>query len=142
MCVAAAPDHPIVRLRVVPVNRVASESLVVFSRAEYADHHAILDRVFAGQSSRPKIVAECDGTSSVVAEIESRRAVAILPSVFTRIVAGRLRLRPLNPPPPPLEMGIARLITGDITPAGERLAAHLRAVASGAGPGGRANPDA
>ena len=110
----------------------ASESLVAYSRAEYADHDGILDRVFAGQSSRPRIVAECDGASSLFAEIESRGAIAILPTVFSRIVGRRLRLRPLTPPPPSLEVGVVRAISGDITPAGERFVAHLRKAAVGA----------
>ena len=129
ICVAVAPDHPLGRMKSVPLARLATEKLVVFRRREYTDYHALIARVLPEPAMRPPIAVECDGASSLFTEIEAGHGVAILSMVFAKIVGARLKLRPLTPPPAPQEVGIVRAEKGDVTPAGEKFCAHLRAAA-------------
>ena len=82
-----------------------------------------------GVNPRPPAAVECDGASSLITEIAAGRGVAILPLVFEKIVGKRLKLRPLTPAPAPQEVGIVRALKGDVTPAGEKFCAQLRAAA-------------
>ena len=129
ICVAVAPDHAFSKMKSVPIARLADERLVVFRRREYADYHALLGRVLHGVNPRPPAAVECDGASSLITEIAAGRGVAILPLVFEKIVGKRLKLRPLTPAPAPQEVGIVRALKGDVTPAGEKFCAQLRAAA-------------
>ena len=129
ICVAVATDHAFAKMKSVPVARLAGERLVVFRRREYADYHALLGRVLHGVNPRPPAAVECDGASSLITEIAAGRGVAILPLVFEKIVGKRLKLRPLTPAPAPQEVGIVRALKGDVTPAGEKFCAQLRAAA-------------
>jgi len=129
ICVAIPQEHPLAKLKAVPIARLATEKLVVFRRREYTDYHALLARVFDGLSQRPAIAIECDGTSSLMTEIAAGRGVAIVPQVFSNTFGSRLKLRPLTPTPAPQEVGIVRAFKGDVTPAGEKFCAQLRVVA-------------
>jgi DNA-binding transcriptional LysR family regulator len=126
MCVAVNPHHPLARLKVVPMAKLQSEKLVVFRRSDYADYHHRLDLIFSNASLRPRFAVECDGTSSLITEVEAGRGVAILPQVFSQIAGRRLRFRLLSPAPIPLHVGIARSLKGDVTPAGEKFCEFLR----------------
>jgi len=130
ICVAIAPAHPLAKLKAIPLHRLEMEKLVVFNRREYTDYHALLERVFKGMKQPPRIAVECDGASSMFTEIAAGRGVAILPQIFQKIVGPRLKLRPLTPAPAPQEIGIARSLTGDVTPAGEKFCTELRCVAA------------
>ena len=126
ICLAVAPAHPLAKLKAVPLARLAGEKLVVFRRREYADYHALLERVFPEIHARPAIAVECDGSSSLFTEVAAGRGVAILSAVFGKIVGPRLKLRPLTPPPAPQEVGIVRALNGDLTPAGDKFCSYLR----------------
>ena len=128
ICVAAAPGHALMKLKIVPLARLAQEKLVALRRQEYADYHQLLARVFAPAAS-PLVTIECDSASSLITEVESGRGVAVLPQVFSRVFGKRLRLRPLTPEPAPFEVGIVRAVKGDVTPAGEKFCQQLRAIA-------------
>jgi DNA-binding transcriptional LysR family regulator len=128
ICVASAPAHALNKMKLVPLARLAQEKLIGFRRQEYGDYHRLLERVFA-PASPPRLAIECDSASSLVTEIESGRGVAIVPQIFSRIFGKRVKLRPLTPEPALLEVGIVRVVKGDITPAGERFCQELRAIA-------------
>ena len=129
ICVAVPPNHPFAKLKAVPLARLALERLVVFRRREYADYHALLARVFHGMHPLPAIAIECDGANSLMTEIAVGRGVAIVSAVFSNTFGARLKLRPLTPAPAPQEVGIVRAMKGDVTPAGEKFCAQLRAAA-------------
>jgi DNA-binding transcriptional LysR family regulator len=129
ICVAVGPGHRLARFKSVTMDQLATEQLVVFRKKEYTDYHRLLARVFAGVSRRPGVAVECDGASSLVTEVEAGRGVAIMPQVFSRVVGGRLKLRPLTPAPEPLDVGICVATQGDLTPAGEKLCEHIRRIA-------------
>jgi DNA-binding transcriptional LysR family regulator len=129
ICLAVPPEHPLAKLKAVPVARLGVEKLVVFRRREYMDYHALLARIFDGLNPRPAIAIECDGANSLITEVSAGRGVAILPEVFTNIVGARLKLRPLTPAPAPQEVGIVRALKGNVTPAAEKFCVQLRAAA-------------
>ena len=130
ICVAVAPGHPLARAKSVSFAQLLAERLVVFRRKQYGDYHQLLDRVFAQTKTKPVFAAECDGASSLITEIEcGRGVVAVVPEIFGRSVGKRLKLRPISPAPPPMEVGIVRASKGDVTPAGEKFCVQLREMA-------------
>ena len=129
ICVAAAPEHPFAKMKSVPLERLATEKLVVFRRREYADYHALLAQVLRDLKTHLPIATECDGASSLITEIAAGRGIAILPLVFEKIVGTRLKLRRLTPAPPSQEVGIVRALQGEVTPAGEKFCGQLRLAA-------------
>lgn len=126
LCVAIAPDHPLAAARAVPLARLGTEKLVVFRRSEFSDYHHLLHRVFAGHGKRPGIATECDSASSLFTEVEARRAVAILPQVFSRITGRRLKFRRLIPDPDPLEVGVCWAAHANLAPAARKFCELLR----------------
>jgi DNA-binding transcriptional LysR family regulator len=129
MCVAMSPHHPLTKKKALTLEQVMEEGLVAFRKKDYTNYHYLLGRVFGGVRKVPRIAVECDGASSLVTEIEAGRGVAILPSVFAKAIGPRLKLRPITPAPEPLQVGYAIATKGDLTPAGEKFIAQLRAVA-------------
>jgi DNA-binding transcriptional LysR family regulator len=127
--VALAPGHAWARRRAVSIEELAGETLIAFRRREYADYHRLLKRVLGAHHARAKIVAESDGASSLITAVESGRGVSVLPAIFGRVAGPRLKFRPLAPQPQPLEVGLTTAVGGDLTPAGEKLRALLRAQA-------------
>ena len=58
-------------------------------------------------TKKPKIAAECDGLTTLVAAVLAGRGVAIEPEVFGRLVSNRVRLREIHPDVPALVVGYA-----------------------------------
>jgi DNA-binding transcriptional LysR family regulator len=130
-CVAAAPGHSFKRLKAVPLEKLASEPIVAFNHHDYSEHFRILDEIFSPKKLRPRIAVEVDGASSLIAEIESGRGVAIVSKPFQRVAGKRLIYRRIINCPAVHKVGIARKAKGDLTPAGEKFCQSLRKVAAG-----------
>lgn len=128
MCVAVSPRHPLARQATVSLQRLLAEELVTYARADYAEYHALLEEVFAPVGRVPVIAEECDSSSSLIAAVEARRGVAIVPSVLRCLAGGRLKLKRLRPEPKALDVGFACL-KGELKPAARRLAETLRGLA-------------
>jgi DNA-binding transcriptional LysR family regulator len=128
ICVAMSPQHPLARKKSLTLAEASAEGLVAFRKREYTNYHHLLSRVFGGPRKVPRIAVECDGAATLVTEIEAGRGVAILPSVFVKSIGPRLKLRPITPAPSPLLVGYAVATKGDLTPAGEKFIAQLKAV--------------
>jgi DNA-binding transcriptional LysR family regulator len=126
-CVAVAPSHPLARQATVGLEKLLAEKLVAYARSDYGDYHAMLECLFAPVGGMPAIAEECDGATSLIAAVEARRGVAIVPSVLRCLAGGRLKLRPLAPPPEPLVVGYAHRAE-PATPAARRLIETLRAL--------------
>ena len=127
MCVAVAPGHPLARHATVTLQRLLDEKLVVYSRSEYGEYHALLKQIFAPVGRVPVIAEECDSGPSLIAAVEALRGVAIVPSVIRCLTSGRLKLRPLRPKPEALVVGFAYR-SAPATPATKRLVETLRAL--------------
>lgn len=128
ICVAVAPSHPLARVTTVSLERLLKEKLVVYSRSDYGDYHAMLDAIFAPMGRVPDIAQECDSGASLIAAVEALRGVALVPSVIRCLAGGRLKLRPIRPDPAPLVVGFAHA-KAQTSPATKRLIATLRTLA-------------
>lgn len=105
--VALWPSHPLVRQSQIALTRLRQETLVVYARSDYGEYHALLDSIFATAGGAPRIAQECDSVTSLIAAVEAKRGVAIVPSVLRCLAGPRLKLRPLRPAPPQLVVGFA-----------------------------------
>jgi DNA-binding transcriptional LysR family regulator len=107
VCVAMHPEHPLARARRVGLAQVAQERLVAFTLADYPEHQAWIADLFAPLHHSPQIVEEHDSITSLIAAVESGRGIAVIAQPLKGLASPRLRIRPLQPAPPPLGVGIA-----------------------------------
>jgi DNA-binding transcriptional LysR family regulator len=121
--VAAARQHRFARMAKVPLRCLLDEPLVAYARAEYTEYHEMLETTFANFDRNPEIAVECDGATSLLAAVESGRGVALAPEVFRSLAGSRVRLRPLDPEPPPMIVGCA-YSSSSASPSCALLAAH------------------
>jgi len=132
ICVAVAPTHRFARLKTITLEMVATEAMIGFNRKDYPEYYVGLDRIFEPLGIKPRVVAECDSSSSLITEIETGRGVAIASPVLRHASGKRLLYRPLTGTTEVLSVGIARAIKGDVTPAGEKFCEILRMTSDGA----------
>ena len=131
-CVALTAAHPFARLKSIALEKVAAEPLVGFSRKDYSEYYRILERLFAPFSAKPRIAVECDSAGSLVIQVEAGRGIALVNTILKRVAGKRLLYRPLTGTTEAQSVGIARIIKGDVTPAGERFCEILRKTSHGA----------
>ncbi len=132
ICVAVAPKHRFARLKTITLEMVAAEPMIGFNRKDYPEYYVGLDRLFEPLGIKPRVVVECDSSSSLITEIETGRGVAIASPVLRHASGKRLLYRPLTGTTEVLSVGIARAIKGDVTPAGEKFCEILRKTSDGA----------
>src|SRR5882762_3402891 len=121
ICVAVAPTHRFARLKTITLEMVAAEAMIGFNRKEYPEYYVGLDHIFSPLGIKPRVVVECDSSSSLITEIETGRGVAIASPVLRHASGKRLLYRPLTGTTEVLSVGIARATKGDVTPAGEKF---------------------
>jgi len=126
VCVAVAPTHRFGRLKTITLEMVAAGPIIGFNRKEYPEYYVGLDRIFGPLGIKPRVVVECDSSSSLITEIETGRGVAIVSPILRHASGKRLLYRPLTGTKEMLSVGIARATKGDVTPAGEKFCELLR----------------
>jgi DNA-binding transcriptional LysR family regulator len=129
LCLALAPKHPLARRRVVTLAEIAREPLIAYSRKDYPEVHEHLAALFAGVKSKPRIVEEHDGVTSLIAAVESGAGVAVTPQTLACTAGPRLKLIPISPALEPIIVGLAWPKAG-ITAAAERFLQCAREIAS------------
>ena len=107
VCVAVHPAHPLARARRVGLEQVTKEQLITFTLADYPEHQAWIADLFAPLNRSPQIVEEHDSITSLIAAVESGKGVALIAQPLNGLGSPRLRIRPLQPAPPPLVVGVA-----------------------------------
>jgi DNA-binding transcriptional LysR family regulator len=107
VCVALHRAHPLARVRRVGLEHVAKEHLIAFTLADYPEHRAWIADMFAPLKRSLQIVEELDSMTSLIAAVESGRGVAVIAQPLNGLGSSRLKIRPLQPAPPPLGVGIA-----------------------------------
>jgi DNA-binding transcriptional LysR family regulator len=107
VCVALPRAHPLARARRVGLEQVAQEHLIAFTLADYPEYRTWIAGLFAPLNRWPQIVEEHDSITSLIAAIESGRGVAMIAQPLNGLGSPRLKIRPLQPAPPPLGVGIA-----------------------------------
>ena len=126
--VAVARQHRFARMTKVPLRLLLREPLAAYARAEYTEYHEMLETIFAALQVKPEIAVECDGATSLLAAVESGRGVAIVPEVFRSLAGSRVKLRPIEPTPPPMIVGCAFTISSASTVAAQSFLTIVRTV--------------
>jgi DNA-binding transcriptional LysR family regulator len=135
-CVALPPKHRLARLKAVPLEKIAAEPIVGFSRRDYPDYYPFVERLFLPLSLKPRIAVECDSASSLITAVETGRGIALAMSVFKTAIGKRLTLRPVAGSREVIPVGIARAKSGDVTPTGEKFCEILRKISKETGRAG------
>ena len=105
MQVAVPRTHPFAKLKRVTREQLVREPLVAYARADYPEYHAMLDDLFQATGQIYRVAAEQDSASALLASVESGRGLAVVPASMSLLAGGRVRLRPLHPPPDALAVG-------------------------------------
>jgi LysR family transcriptional regulator, benzoate and cis,cis-muconate-responsive activator of ben and cat genes len=129
--VAVARQHRFARMRKVPLRYLLDEPLAAYVRAEYTEYHEMLETAFANFDRRPDIAVECDGATSLLAAVESGRGVALVPEVFRSLAGSRVKLRPIEPTPPPMIVGCAYTTSSAADVTAQRFLTIVRSVFDG-----------
>jgi DNA-binding transcriptional LysR family regulator len=131
ICVTLAPTHPFARLKSIPLEKLANEPIVGFSRKDYPDYFPFVERIFLPLGVKPRIAVECDSASSLITAVETGRGIAVTIPVFEIVSGKRLVHRPIAGSREVIAVGIARAANGDVTPAGEKFCEFLRKISRG-----------
>ena len=102
MRVAVAPNHPLAKSKSVSLEQIAGEPLIAYSRKDYPEYHAMLEKLFASVGRRPRIAGEHDSVTSLIAAVESGRGFALVPGCVACMAGPRLKLLALRPALPPI----------------------------------------
>jgi len=102
MRVAVAPLHPLAKSKMISLAQISREPLIAYSRKDYPEYHAMLARLFAPAGRKPRIAAEHDSGTSLIAAVESGHGLALVPECLACMVGPRLKLIPLRDGPPPI----------------------------------------
>lgn len=92
--VAMAHAHPLAGEETVATARLKDQPLLAYAREDYPEHHAWMEKIFKGARS-PKLFAEYDSSTSLIAAIESGCGIAIVQEGFESLAGVRIALRPL-----------------------------------------------
>jgi DNA-binding transcriptional LysR family regulator len=92
--------------RVLRIEEILAEPIAVLSKRDYPDYHAWLRRTTGEWSRKFRAAEECDGALSLIAAVESGRAVAVSAESIISVAGSRLVFVPLSPAPEPLQVGI------------------------------------
>jgi DNA-binding transcriptional LysR family regulator len=131
ICVTLAPTHPFARLKSIPLEKLANEPIVGFSRKDYPEYYPFIERLFLPLGVKPRIAVECDSASSLITAVETGRGVALSILAFKIVTGKRLVFRPIIGVSDEIPVCIARATNGDVTPAGEKFCEFLRKISKG-----------
>jgi LysR family transcriptional regulator, benzoate and cis,cis-muconate-responsive activator of ben and cat genes len=127
ICAALSKNHKLARGKTVELRHLVGEPLVAYSRGDYPEYHEMIAEIFAPAGGVPRIAEEHDSATSLIAAVEAKRGVAIVPSSLSCLAGPRLRVLELRPAPEPLVVG-AVYEKRKLCPASERFAKLLRAI--------------
>jgi DNA-binding transcriptional LysR family regulator len=105
MRVALPPGHDLASSGSITFEQVVREPLIAYSRQDYPEYHAMIEKLFAPVGRKPRIAGEHDSVTSLIAAVESGHGWALVPECLACMVGARLKLVPLLPSPTPLAVG-------------------------------------
>lgn len=105
-CAALAPSHPLAHAKIIRLSQLAGQNLIAYSRSEYPEHHDWLERIFKNVRPCPRVVAEYDSATSLIAAVEAGGGMAIVHNGFSSIAGKRLKIRPLSTAAHSFSLGI------------------------------------
>lgn len=107
MFVALSPAHRLARRRALTLRELSNEPIVVLSRAQYPDYHALLARLLGSRLKALRIAEECDGGMSLIAALEAEKGVALVVGGMAETAGRRLRFLSFKPALAPATAGVA-----------------------------------
>lgn len=109
MVLAAPADHPLARLPVVPVTRLAGEPLVLVPHAvEPLLYRYLVSDVLGRSRVAPSVVLEATTLESACSAVAARLGVAFVAEALTQVLAlPGVVYRPFAPPAPLSKLGVA-----------------------------------
>jgi DNA-binding transcriptional LysR family regulator len=107
VCLAMNPAHPLAKADQISLRDVAGERLIAYSKEDYPEYHAWLEKLFRQQKSAPLLCEEHDSSTSLIAAVEAGRGVALVQQGFESLSGPRLQVQPLKPAPAPFVVGAA-----------------------------------
>jgi DNA-binding transcriptional LysR family regulator len=128
LCIALAATHPFARLKSVPLEKIAAESLIGMRRSDYPEYYPRLERLFASIGAKPRVAVECDSSSSLLIEVEAGHGIALCLPILEHVTGRRLLYRPITGTTELVPIGIARAMDGNLTPAGAKFCKILREI--------------
>ncbi len=94
-CVAMALSHPLAERGNISSADLAGQALLAYSHADYPEYHTWLEKIFKGHPM-PRITAEYDSSTSLIAAIESGCGIALVQEGFENLAGSRLVIRLLE----------------------------------------------
>jgi DNA-binding transcriptional LysR family regulator len=109
LALAAPEGHPLARLPVVPVGRLAGEPIILFPYAlEPLLYRYLVTDVLGRSRVAPTVAFEAPTLESACSAVAARLGVAFVSESFARIFAiPGVAYRPFAPPPPLSSLGVA-----------------------------------
>jgi DNA-binding transcriptional LysR family regulator len=109
LVLAAPVDHPLARLPVVPVERLAGEPIVLVPHAvEPLLYRYLVSDVLGRSRITPSVVLEATTLESACSAVAARLGVAFVAEPLTRVLAvPGVVYRPFAPPAPQSKLGVA-----------------------------------
>jgi DNA-binding transcriptional LysR family regulator len=99
-------NHPLAKRRALRLEDLLNEPVAVLSKKDYADYHAWLRKALGTNARKLRIAEECDGAMSLIAAVESGRAIAVSAESIMSVAGTRLAFVRLTPAPEPMHVGI------------------------------------
>jgi DNA-binding transcriptional LysR family regulator len=109
LVLAVPEDHPLARLPVVPVARLAGEPIVLFPPAvEPLLYRYLVSDVLGRSRVAPSVVLEATTAESACSAVAARLGIAVVAEPLTRVLAlPGVVYRPFAPPAPLSKLGVA-----------------------------------
>lgn len=107
MLVAVPPAHAFARRRTVTLPDLMKQPILVLSRAQFPDYHALLARLLGKKAKALRLAEECDGGMSLIAAVEAGKGVALVVGGMAHVAGQRLKFLPLSPALAPAIVGVA-----------------------------------
>jgi DNA-binding transcriptional LysR family regulator len=104
--IVVPPRHRLAAKKSVPLDEVFAEPIVAFARRGYSDYHKWLAATLKLTQLKPRLLADADGSTSLVADVEAGRGIAFGPPTLAAAHRGRIKYVPLSTPVPRIEVGM------------------------------------
>jgi DNA-binding transcriptional LysR family regulator len=127
VCAAVNRAHRLARIKDLGLSHLLKERLIVYTRKDYPEYHEFLAEIFKPFGGIPEIAEEHESSTSLIAAAEAGSGVAIVPSCLACLAGPRLKLRELQPSPPPIVVGLA-YPRRDLSPAARRFVKTVAAL--------------
>ena len=100
---ALAPEHPLAKLRRIPLAKLGQEQFIIFKRSAAPATHELLLRICRSVGFEPQVVKQSDRAQSILDLVAAGIGVSIVPEHFQRYQSD-LVLRRLTPKPPAIPL--------------------------------------